>query len=272
LATIFLRKINYFDLFNATFHIFIKNLFKFGEKIVVIGVFDSGIGGLSVLYKLSKKFTNTTFIYLGDNANAPYGNRGIFDLKTLFCKNVHELLKYSPDFIVVACNTLSCNVLFELKKIFKTPIYGVFPPIEREIICGRKTLLLCTPQTANAYKRYSKIIQILPIDGLVNKIEQNPFDLSKISIKKYLPTTFCGLDSIILGCTHYFFVKIGIADHFKINQIYDGGDLTVDYLFDICKNQKCKEKSNENKYIFIGDEKHVNSEVFFKVVVGGKNI
>ena len=83
---------------------------------MVIGVFDSGIGGLSVLYKLSKKFKRATFVYLGDNVNAPYGNRGIFDLKTLFCKNVHELLKYSPDFIVVACNTLSCNVLFELKK------------------------------------------------------------------------------------------------------------------------------------------------------------
>ena len=239
---------------------------------MVIGVFDSGIGGLSVLYKLSKKFKRATFVYLGDNVNAPYGTRSLFDLKHLFIKNVQQLLRFNPDFIVVACNTLSCNVLFELKKYFKTPIFGVFPPIEKEIICGRRPLLLCTPQTAKAYNRYSKIVKIFPIDGLVNQIEKNPFDLTKISIKNYLPTTFYDVDSIILGCTHYFFVKIGITDHFKINHICDGGDLTANYLFDIYQNKNMQEKPIENKYIFIGDKKELNKDVFFKVVIGGKSI
>ena len=237
---------------------------------MVIGVFDSGIGGLSVLYKLSQKFKGVTFIYLGDNLNAPYGERNIYDLTTLTFKNLSLLSMYKPDFLVLACNTLSCNVLSRLKGLFNIPIYGVFPPIESEIMFSKKPLLLCTTATAKYYQTFSAFSYVCPITGLVNDIERFAFSLDKICIKDYFSTVFDDFDSVILGCTHYFFVKIGISDHFHNARIIDGSDYTVNYIYNRYKNQNNKKKTNENKYIFIGDSKEINSAIFFKVVLSGK--
>lgn len=236
-----------------------------------IGVFDSGIGGLSVLYELSKRFNGTDFIYFGDNLNAPYGNRNIFKLKYFGERAVNLLLEEGVDCIVTACNTISLSVGKYLREYSSVPVYGVFPPVEMEIIKGHKTLLLSTEVTSKYYKKYDQYIDVVPVNGLVEEIERNPKNAINIKIQDFLPSLKINYDSVILGCTHYFFAKIGISDHFQKAHIIDGSISCSDYVYKMEYLKNRKDFSKENKYIFIGEEKDKNSEIFNDVVLYPKN-
>ena len=81
-----------------------------------IAVLDSGVGGLSVLSVLEKKFPNERFLYFGDNGNAPYGNRSKQNLLSITLKNIDYIKSYDVKAIVVACNTLSVNIIYNIKE------------------------------------------------------------------------------------------------------------------------------------------------------------
>ena len=83
-----------------------------------IALLDSGIGGISVLKELVNRFPNESFLYFGDNLNAPYGNRNKYDMLSLVMKNIDEIKRYPLKAIVLACNTLSVNLIAEIKDVF----------------------------------------------------------------------------------------------------------------------------------------------------------
>ena len=104
-----------------------------------IAVLDSGVGGLSVLCALQKKFPFERFLYFGDNGNAPYGSRSIRNLLSITIKNIDYIKSYGLKAIVVACNTLSVNIIYNIREYSNLPVFGIFPPVERCVAENKKT-------------------------------------------------------------------------------------------------------------------------------------
>jgi hypothetical protein len=114
-----------------------------------IGVMDSGIGGLNVLSAIENYFTKTNLVYLGDNENAPYGNKSIYELKKLATNSISKLLDKNVKLIVVACNTLSTSIFDYIKTISPVPCIPTLP-IETGGLNYKKPSIIATPTTANS--------------------------------------------------------------------------------------------------------------------------
>ena len=231
-----------------------------------IGVFDSGVGGISVLLDMQKRFPNEIFYYYGDNINAPYGEKSRDDLIKLALVGISKLLEYSVKAIVVACNTLSVNVLGEIKKYSPVPIYGVFPPLERCLINNERTLLLCTTATANFYKDLRcKNVIINPCKTLVKQIELSK-DISNVTLTTDVPFYYKDqFKTVILGCTHYLFLKNKIFDYLKPQKIISGNEYTVDYMQKEGVLSKKELNYAKKQVFFVGNTALLNKEFYIKV-------
>jgi glutamate racemase len=199
-----------------------------------IGVFDSGVGGITVLKEINKIFPKDTIIYYGDNKNAPYGERTIENIREL-CLNIVEFLVMNRvDAIVIACNTATAAALDTLKERFThIPIIGV---IESGSKTASKTTLnncigiFATPATV-AMEAYPKTLKTInPSISVFQKgcsllcpmIEAgwNENKESKKIVKEYLSFIPEEVDTLVLGCTHYPIIKNTLAKYFK-GQIVD---------------------------------------------------
>ena len=250
-----------------------------------IGVFDSGVGGLNLLGALDKITSGVTYYYYGDNDNAPYGNANINRLRALTHNCVFNLITEGVDAIVIGCNTVSTTLINEIKSWVNIPVFGVFPPVEKPLINGEKTLLLCTERTAEFYRNYGNL-SICVLKGVVDEIEnfyndiyhcklENSKNRPLLQVSPLLSELLSGqkgkFETVILGCTHYFFQKIGIVDHLAPRKILDGVEFTAKIVSKYFNNEIRKEKPNENQFIFLGDNAKLNSNVFFEVVLNNKN-
>lgn len=179
-----------------------------------IGVFDSGIGGLVVLKKLIKENPNNFYVYLGDNQNAPYGDKSVEELTHLVDLNVKILLSYGVECVVIACNTVSTTLLNYLKSKYKhIKFYGVFPYVDKNLFIGGNCDIFCTSRTYinltnnGFYKKYKSQIRLISCPGLVEKIETNfPLFYREI-ISEYIPQNLEKTNQVVLGCTHYEFLS-----------------------------------------------------------------
>lgn len=239
-----------------------------------VAVLDSGIGGISVLKELIKILPNEKYLYYGDNENAPYGNRTIRDLQFITFKNIDKIKKFRIKALVVGCNTLSTNLLSVLSQYANVPTFGVFPPVESELLKGKKVLLLATEKTARTFKN-TKNLSIIGLSSLAMDIEKNMFNLNMVNLEKnihnknnfYCGEVFCknnSYDTVILGCTHYYFVKNKIYDHFRPLNLISGEFFTVKKVYDFIKNTKLLEKNKQNEVLFIGKNAEINHEFFKK--------
>jgi len=181
-----------------------------------IGIFDSGVGGLTVLKEIEKVLPSENLIYFGDNLRAPYGSRDPEEISK-FCLNIAKFLEsLDIKFLVIACNTATVVCLKELQEKISVPIIGVIAYGTREALeltKVKKIGVLSTPLTANvdAYKNEAKKINSevevyqIGCGPLVPMIEfgwedtEGNQELIKSYIKK-LPTE---IDVVIFGCTHY---------------------------------------------------------------------
>lgn len=236
-----------------------------------IALLDSGIGGISVLKELVKRFPNESFLYLGDNLNSPYGNVNKYKMLSLVMKNIDVLKKYPLKAIVLACNTLSVNLIKEIKEYSGVPVFGVFPPVEECVIKGQKTLLLATQKTALQYAMVYDVDVVAMLD-LAFTIEQNMFSLNNVDFEKSLLRRSLGsfnnqkryYDKIILGCTHYNFIKKQILDHFLPKTLIDGTFNTINKLYKYLKSTKSLEKYKRFEDLFIGECDFIN-KLFFEI-------
>jgi len=187
-----------------------------------IGIFDSGMGGISILNELFKELNNEEFIYLADNKNCPYGNKSKKIITELSIKNCEELIKLDCKIIVVACNTSTTNSIESLRKIFNCPIIGIEPGIKPAILetktkkigvlATKKTLssdIFCKTQYTNNREKIKIYEQ--PGFGLVESLEKGVKVKSiifKQKLHQYLfPMIEKNIDHLVLGCTHYNFLK-----------------------------------------------------------------
>lgn len=185
-----------------------------------LGIFDSGMGGLSVLRAIHKHLPNENLIYLADQAHVPYGPRPLAQVQNFSEAIVEFFLQQSVKLIVVACNTASAAALHHLRKQFTLlPFVGMEPAVKpaAEQTRTRVVGVLATPATfqgalyASVLERFANGVQVLQhtCPGLVQQIELGDLDspATRAILESALqPMLRRGIDTIVLGCTHYPFV------------------------------------------------------------------
>lgn len=191
-----------------------------------VGVFDSGVGGLTVLKELLKEIGSAEFIYYGDSFNSPYGTKTIEDIQKLCYKISEFLINKDVDLIVIACNTATVASLDYLKEKFPTlPIIGVINPGATMALReskNKKIGVLSTPLTAktNAYKNaiqnlnenyevYQQGCELLC--PMIEKGWKDNEESHNI-LKNYIENLPKDIDTLILGCTHYPYLEEKIRD------------------------------------------------------------
>lgn len=188
-----------------------------------IGVFDSGVGGLTVVRALQRILTQEDIVYFGDTAHLPYGTKSKQTIKKFSLQNARFLIKFDIKLLIVACNSASALALPELKKEFTLPILGVIEPtVEKAVqICSNKIGVIATPATIESgiyqrtirkfSKKQNKNVKVFTQEcPLFVSLAEEGWTENKISeqiAQKYLSFLKNKIDVLILGCTHYPLLK-----------------------------------------------------------------
>ncbi|EKQ52445.1 MULTISPECIES: glutamate racemase [unclassified Clostridium] len=191
-----------------------------------IGFFDSGVGGLSVMKEAVSIMPNENFIYFGDSKNAPYGTKELDEVRNLTLEAVNFLLNKNVKAVVVACNTATSAAIDVIRNKYNNiPIIGIEPALKPAVKLNRKgnVIIMATPMTLREKKfkalmekyRSEANIVSLPCAGLMEFIEQGILDgdeLESYLKEKFKPYLRNNIGSIVLGCTHYPFIKKALAN------------------------------------------------------------
>lgn len=185
-----------------------------------VGIFDSGVGGLSIMREVHKQFPNENLLYFADQAHVPYGLRSLEDVRQLSYGIVHFLIGQGAKVITVACNTASAASLLALRERFPGfPFIGMEPAVKPAAEQTRSSTVgvLATPATfqgalfASVVERFAEGVEVLQetLPGLVEKIEMG--ELESPSTRAILengvrPLLDQGADTLVLACTHFPFI------------------------------------------------------------------
>jgi len=206
-----------------------------------IGIFDSGIGGITVLAKAMEILPGERFIYFGDSGNAPYGIKETKEVLELTKDAANFFLKKGVKALVIACNTATSAAIQYLRNNLDIPVIGMEPALKPAVETGKGGAIgvMATPLTLKE-KKFNMLMKnylskanilALPCPGLVELIESGVWEGAEI--QNYLSKRFSDLDinditDIVLGCTHYIFIK-DEANKFFNNRvrIIDGNEGTA---------------------------------------------
>jgi glutamate racemase len=191
-----------------------------------LGVFDSGIGGLSIVREIRRRLPSSDIVYVADQAHVPYGPRPLAEVRAFSEGIARFLLDEGSPVIVVACNTASAAALAHLRSVFPTtPFVGMEPAVKPAAETSRTGVVgvLATPATfqgelfASVVERFGQGVRLVnrTVPGLVERIEAG--DLEGPETRRLLevalePITAEGADTLVLACTHYPFVIPLIED------------------------------------------------------------
>lgn len=184
-----------------------------------IGIFDSGVGGLSVLRAIRAQLPNENLLYFADQGHVPYGPRSLEEVRQFSEAITHYLLEHGAKLIVVACNTASAAALHHLRETFpQVPFVGMEPAVKPAAEQTHSGIVgvLATPATfqgelyASVVERFASGVTVLQntCSGLVEEIERGAVGGEKaheILETALRPMLGRGLDTVVLGCTHYPF-------------------------------------------------------------------
>ncbi|OFW58133.1 MAG: glutamate racemase [Actinobacteria bacterium RBG_16_64_13] len=182
-----------------------------------IGVFDSGVGGLTVLHECLVNLPHEDFVYLGDTANFPYGPRKLVEVRRLAFAATEALVDLGVKLIIVACNSAAAAALAQLQAAFSTPIVGVVMPGARaaaQATRERRVGVLATEATirSNAYQNALQSLdaglEVFPVAcprlaPLIQGGDVFSEETEGAAREGVAPLKAAGVDTVILGCTHY---------------------------------------------------------------------
>ena len=213
-------------------------------KAAPIGVFDSGMGGISVLGELLRHMPTENYIYYGDSINAPYGIKSTEELIELSVNVSDFLVEQGVKAIVVACNTATSAAIKVLRSRYDIPIIGMEPALKPAVekTDSGKVAVMATEVTLRE-KKFAKLMERLDVGKPIEKVpcpELVPLVENGIvegpEIESAIKMCFKGVDtegisSVVLGCTHFVFVKDAVRSVLgKDVMIFDGNLGTVRHL------------------------------------------
>jgi len=211
-----------------------------------IGIFDSGLGGLSVLNEALSKLSEHKFLYYADVKNVPYGQKSRDEILKFSFGAVKFLIENGAEAVVVACNTATSVAIKELRANLSVPIIGMEPAVKKAHDLGcddaLKTLVIATPVTVNGAKLKELITnlnakdktELLALPRLVNFAEKAEFESE--NVKSYLKEELAKFDLskfdfLVLGCTHFNYFKDNLREILPPNiSIIDGNEGTIKRL------------------------------------------
>jgi glutamate racemase len=240
------------------------NILENNSNINPIGFFDSGVGGLSIWHETRLLMPNESTIYLADSLNAPYGENSENRIIELCIKNTELLLERGCKLIVVACNTATTNAIDYLRANYDVQFIGIEPATKPAILTTKtgKIGILATKGTLaselflNTSKKHRGHVEIIEQvgKGLVKLIEENKIDATKPLLEKLLsPMIDKGVDNIVLGCSHYPFLRP------IIEQIIPKGINIIDSGYPVAKQTK----SVLEQYRMINNQSEIAKHHFY---------
>jgi len=210
------------------------------DRFSAIGVFDSGVGGVGTLAALRRELPEERFIFYGDTANAPYGTKSREECMACVQRVMDHLLAQDVKAVVIACNTATAVAAAELRARYALPIIGIEPALKpaHEMRHGGSILVLATPMTLRLekfralYERYGEGAIPLPCPGLMELVEQEAYGQAKRYLTElFAPYDLTQVDAVVLGCTHYVFLRPVLAELLPPNvQVLDGNEGTARQL------------------------------------------
>lgn len=254
---------------------------------MAVGIFDSGLGGLTVLDAVARRLPEVPFVYLGDNAHAPYGVRTHDDIYNLTCAAVERLWAEGCDLVILACNTASAAALKRMQESFVPPnkrVLGVFvplieamterqwgdnsPPREVEV---KHVALFATPATVAsrafqrelAFRAIGVDVEAQPCGGLVDAIEQGDEILAEALVRSHVEALKRRMpkpQAAILGCTHYPLLQATFQDALGTDvQVYSQANLVAESLADYLERRPdFLGTGTQSKFLTTGDPKSVS--------------
>lgn len=185
-----------------------------------IAIFDSGVGGLTVLHRALEFMPHESYLYYADSANVPYGTKSKSEVARHVKVAVENMMRYPLKAILLACNTATSICAEMLRQEYDIPIIGMEPAVKPAVSEGdpRKVLVLATELTLREQKYQeliqrlgaSEIVDALPMQDLVDYAEE--FDFESPRLKRYIRNSFQDINweeyhSVVLGCTHFLYFK-----------------------------------------------------------------
>ncbi len=256
---------------------------------MAVGVFDSGIGGLTVLRALAKRLPDVPFVYYGDNAHAPYGVRTADDIFNLTCAATERLWAEGCDLVILACNTASAAALKRMQETWLPPekrVLGVFVPLiealtERQWgdnsppreVDVKHVALFATPATVAsrafqrelAFRAIGVDVEAQPCGGLVDAIEQGDEILAEALVRSHveaLQRRMPNPQAAILGCTHYPLVETAFAQALGAEvKVYSQANLVAESLADyLTRRPEMIGTGTQSKFLTTGDPSKVSDK------------
>lgn len=233
-----------------------------------IGMFDSGVGGVTVLKEVIRNNANEDIIYLGDTKRFPYGSKSKESIIELTKNGIDFLISKNVKAIIIACGTATSQALEEMKKIYRIPIIGIIEPTvnyikEKESL--RNIGIIATSGTIRSMGWQTSILKQIPEAKIKNKacpllapMAEEGWtnnEIAKLTIKEYLKD-LKNVDCLVLGCTHYPLFKDLIVEELgKKVEIINTGEMVSKHLEEILNihNIQNNEKHNGNYEIYLTD-------------------
>ena len=209
-----------------------------------IGMFDSGVGGMTVFWEVMKNFPNEDIVYLGDTKRFPYGNKSTDTIIELSKKAIDFLISQDVKLIIIACGTATSQALEEVRKIYKIPIIGIIEgtidslkeDLSSKIGVIATTGTIKTKAWENEIVRKIKDVEVIseacPLLAPMAEEGWTDNDVAKYTIKEYMkPFKNQKINKLILGCTHYpLFTSLIKEELGKEVEVINTGEKLAQYL------------------------------------------
>ena len=226
-----------------------------------IGLFDSGIGGLTVLYEAQKQLPNEDYIYYADTVNVPYGEKTKDEVARFVFDAVTFIINQGVKAVVIACNTATSAAVEPLRAKYDLPIIGMEPAVKPAVKIGRnankRVIVTATPMTLKEEKLHnliersdsSDIVDLLPLPGLVRFAEK--LDFNSAAVKSYLqeqfePYNLDAYEAVVLGCTHFIYYRDVLKNLLPSGvELIDGNQGTVRQLKRVLEEKNLLDTSSK---------------------------